>query len=102
MLANDLNFEIWFKQDDTFDQPYIWINSKILTGDCNFAIDPQATIYAIFWKGMLEEYLRERSYMAEQAGIHDSLKIHHGYIQLNYTSYNDKVEAYLKDLFSTV
>ena len=39
LLANDTNFEIWFKQDDTFDQPYIWINAKILTNDCNFALD---------------------------------------------------------------
>jgi len=29
-------YEVWFKQDDTFDQPLISIKAKIVTNDGNF------------------------------------------------------------------
>ena len=80
LLSNVDNSEIWFKQDDTFDKPCVFINAKIFIRDCDFGLDPIVNIYANLWKGMLEEHLRERSYMAKKAGIHESLVIHQGNI----------------------
>ena len=48
-----------------FDKPCVFINAKIFIRDCDFGLDPTANIYANLWKGMLEEHLRERSYMAK-------------------------------------
>jgi len=63
------NFELWFKQDDTFDQPFVSMNCKIYTSDCMFPYTLKSHIYASLWQVMFDEHLREFSYMAEEAGV---------------------------------
>jgi len=52
------------------------------------------------WRGMLEEFLREKQYMAELASIYASLRVGGDYLKFDFVSYNDNEETFLADLFS--
>lgn len=90
---------MWFKQDDTFDQPYIWMNMKIISNDCGFPYTVESEIYALLWQKMLFESQREVDYMAGLAGISAGLSIGGDSLKFSHWSYNDNIESYLEEIF---
>lgn len=68
IISKSDNFEVWFKQDDTFEQPFVIIEGKVLTNDCDIALKLESQILSQLWNYMLEESMREMNYMAELAG----------------------------------
>jgi hypothetical protein len=63
-LQSDQGNSVWFKQDDTFDQYFVWTKVKISTSDLGFTSDPLATTFFYFWQSMLNQHLREVNYCA--------------------------------------
>jgi secreted Zn-dependent insulinase-like peptidase len=48
-LESKMGQTIWFKQDDTFEQPFVWTRVLINTIDCGFTSDVNAEIFFRFW-----------------------------------------------------
>lgn len=48
-IGNNENFELWFKQDDTFEQPFVWINMKIKTIDGGYPYTLESGLYSMLW-----------------------------------------------------
>ena len=71
-----------------------------MTKDCDFPLKLESQILTQLWKCMLQESLREIGYMAELAGTQLSLTVNNEYLKLNYFTYNDKIEAYLAEVFA--
>ena len=38
------NFEIWYKQDDSFEQPFVSIEAQIMTNDCNYTFKTRSKL----------------------------------------------------------
>ena len=68
-LIEDKDFELWHKQDDTFEQPFIFMHAKITCNDCDVPLSSESGLLSYIWIRMLEEHLRELKYMADLAGI---------------------------------
>lgn len=96
------NFELWFKQDDTFDQAFVKLDMKILTTDCTFPIDPKAYILAKLWNNMIQENLRELLYMADLSGIQSQFHVLNESIKFEYFSYNTNIEKFLSKAFKSI
>ena len=73
-----------------------------MTKDCDFPFKLESQILTQLWKCMLQESMREIAYMAELAGTQLSFTVNNEYLKLNYFAYNDKIEAYLVEVFSRV
>lgn len=61
--ANESN--VWFKQDDTFDQPYVWAKVQLISTDAGFPENRAAKTFIVAWIEMFKEQCRELNYTAE-------------------------------------
>lgn len=98
LIEND-KYALWFKQDDTFDQPIVKMICKIYTNDGGYPQTLRHLVLAKLWKKMLKQFVNEVSYMAQCAGIKANMSVTDEYLQFNYSAYNDKVTEYLKYYF---
>lgn len=100
-ISTENNFEIWFKQDDSFDQPFVSIEGEIQTGDCGFPLKTESRVMSSFWRFCFDEHMREISYMADLAGN----SVNYGFgesLKFSHMAYNDNVEKYLQEFLSQV
>ena len=63
--GNPNESEVWFKQDDSFDQPYVWAKVSLLCNDVNFPENRALKAFIVMWLKMLDEEVRELNYMAD-------------------------------------
>lgn len=68
-LKGDVRSRVFFKQDDKFDQPLVFVYIKVQSMDCEFPLDKQAQGFVQLWQRMLNEHLRELKYTAQMAKI---------------------------------
>ena len=87
-------YDLWFKQDDTFEQPLIKINCKIYTNSSNFPYSIDSIVLAMLWQKLVSEHVREMDYVADLAGISAQFSVSTDFINFSYVSYNDKMEEY--------
>jgi len=40
------NFDLWFKQDDSFDVRQVWMQVKIQSNDCDYPYTIQSQLYS--------------------------------------------------------
>ena len=69
ILIEQPKYELWFKQDDTFEQPLVKISCQITTNSCGFPYSTESAVLAMLWQKLLSEHVRELDYMADLAGI---------------------------------
>jgi len=100
----DKSLQIWYKQDDSFEQPFIYVNMRILTKDCGFPTDPKALILSTIWESMMVEHFREIGYMASLGGINAQMQPGTQEINFRYSSYNDMkgVLTYFETIFKQI
>ena len=63
--GNQNESEVWFKQDDQFDQPHVWAMVSLICNDINFPENKTVKAFIVMWLKMLNEAFRELNYMAE-------------------------------------
>jgi secreted Zn-dependent insulinase-like peptidase len=93
---------IWFKQDDTFNQPFAFVQIKIDTADCLFPLTPQSQIFASIWKSCLNESLREIGYLAQLAGQGSALSLSSDYLTVGFSGYNDGIQNYMQEVMRLI
>lgn len=69
--------DLWYQKDNKFDRPKAYIYMKIYTGDDGFGRTIEKKVFAQMWEKVVEEYLREFSYMADCAMMNFSMSILH-------------------------
>ena len=81
--------EVWFKQDDQFDQPYVWAKVSLLCNDVCFPENKAVKVFISMWLKMLDEEVRELNYMAAVAGINFNSTWNAENIGFSFFSYNE-------------
>ena len=89
MLEDSEFAKVWFKQDDKFDQPLIWAKARITTTDNSFPFEKNARCFLTLWITMLNESLRETTYMAQLGDNHYHLMEGYDSVVLQFHAYND-------------
>ena len=51
--------EVWFKQDDQFEQPYVYAKVQLETNDLMFPVRVESHVFVSIWQEMLKEHIRE-------------------------------------------
>ena len=46
------DMDLFFKQDDTFDQPKVEIRCKIMCSDCDFPSTTESLLFSMMWTTM--------------------------------------------------
>lgn len=101
-LISRPHYELWFKQDDTFEQPLVKLFCQIHTNSCSFPYSTESCVLAMLWQRVLSEHVRELDYVADLAGITSNFSIQSDHLNFSYISYNDKMEEYLTKVFSQI
>jgi len=61
--------DLWYKKDDKFKKPKGIVGCKVYTADLGFSSSAETSVFAEVWKRMLNESLREFTYMADCAKL---------------------------------
>lgn len=88
-VYSDDNLSLFFKQDDSFSQPFVELRCKISTNDCDFPLTTESLLFSMMWVNMLNESHRELNYMASLAGITSQIVPRSDHILFTMSSYND-------------
>jgi len=101
-VFSDVNSEIYFKQDDQFDQPLVELRCKINTNDCDFPNTTESLLFSMMWVNMLNENHRELNYMASLAGIKSGISVAPDHLLFTLSSYNNSVENFVSAFFKSL
>jgi secreted Zn-dependent insulinase-like peptidase len=88
MLKIADNAEVWFKHDDSFDQPKMQLDVLINTIDGNFSQTNSVFCLAEMYVDVLCEQFREESYSAQTAGISSNCNALADYATFSVRSFN--------------
>ena len=80
---------LWYKKDDKYERPKSIMTMKLYTTDCLIGHNPEARVFALLWKEIADEYLREFNYMANEAKLDFSISVKVTGIELTWSGFND-------------
>lgn len=94
--------DLWYKKDDRFNKPKAIVGCKIYTDDLNFAVSPEATVFAEVWKRVLQESLREFTYMADCAKLDFKIHVPRNNIDLQWSGFNDSLLNFVSETLQRI
>lgn len=94
--------DLWYKKDDHFKKPKGIIGCKIYTGDIQFGKSPLTTVFTEVWKRVLQESLREFSYMAECAKLSFKISLPRDNIDLQWSGFNDSLINFVSETLQRI
>ena len=83
--------DLWYKKDDKFKKPKGIVAAKIYTDDLQFGSSPQTQVFSLVWQRILQESLREFSYMAECAKLNFNITLTRDNVDLQWSGFNDSL-----------
>ena len=101
-IKEDEKSTVWFKQDDTHDQPYVWSRVEILCSDIDIMKDNFGKAFIVMWIEMFKERTRELNYMAKEAGVKFTIQWTTESLLLSVYGYNESFEKYYEQIFSEI
>ena len=93
---------VWFKQDDTHDQPYVWSRVELLCNDIDIWKDKLGKAFIMMWIEMFKEHTRELNYMAKEAGVKFTIKWTSESLIITVYGYNESFERYFEVIFNEI
>ena len=100
--GDDGKSDVWFKQDDQFDQPYVFAKVRVATNDLDFPRTVQSHIFINLWQTMLQEHNREIKYTGDVAGIAFEQTRSLETLGFQLYCYNEAYDSFFADVFSDV
>lgn len=94
--------KVYFKQDDKFDQPYVYAKFMMYCSDLDFSESKEADMFASLWQFMLEEEFRELQYTGLVASISFSQSKFPYAVGFNFRAFNQNFVAFFAEAFSEV
>ena len=70
--------DLWYKQDDKWNKPKSIIKMILYTPDCMVGLNQESYVFSKVWDSMVDEYMREYLYMAQEAGLAFSISVDKG------------------------
>jgi len=90
---------VWFKQDDTFDHPYVWSKVELFCSDLSFPMNVEVKALMALWSQLLAEDIRELNYNAELAGLEFSTTWNDENLTFHVYSYDDGYVEFYSEVF---
>ena len=97
-----LESEVWFKQDDQFNQPFVYAKVKICTNDLNFPRTVESQVFISLWQALLEEHNRETKAAAEVAGIAFGQTRNMEHLGFQLYCYNENYKTFFARVFENI
>ena len=94
--------DLWYKKDDKFKKPKALVGCKLYTGDLQFGSSPETAVFAEVWKRVLQESLREFTYMADCAKLHFSVNLPRDNIDLQWGGFNDSLINFVSETLQRI
>lgn len=96
LIADDLKFETWFKQDDIFMVPKGRIRLNLYFPELSHTVKEYEC--ALIFSDMVAHELNDFQYYASLVGFTSSVESVKGELEIRVTGYSDKLAQYLEDL----
>ncbi len=96
------NTDLWFQKDDEFERPKAEINMKIYTNDNLLGRSVRSRVFFEVWSAVIEEHMREFSYMAEMANLSVQFQVYHDNYNIRWVGYNDSMPNYVTETLKRV
>ena len=78
------------------------VGCKIYTSDLQFGTSPQATVFAEVWKRVLQEYLREFTYMADCAKLEFNISVVRDNVDMKWSGFNDSLINFVSETLQKI
>lgn len=92
--------DLWYHKDNKFDRPKAYVYMKIYTNDDGFGESAEKRVFALIWSQVVNEHLREFSYMADCAKMSYGLNVLNDNLSLSFNGFNDKMPTYIVEIMS--
>jgi secreted Zn-dependent insulinase-like peptidase len=89
-------------KDNKFERPKLIVNKKIYTNDCLWTQKPESRVFVMLWQKVLQEYMREFNYNAEEARLDFSIDILDDHIKLKWSGFNDAMPQYIDETLTRI
>ena len=78
------------------------MSKKIYTNDCLWTQKPESRVFVLLWQKVLQEYMREFNYNAEEAKLDFSIEIFCDHIKLEWSGFNDAMPQYIDETLTRI
>ena len=92
------NCKVWYKRDDSYEQPKINTRMVLRTADLNHNTDAKSKIFKKLWVDMIDENIREISYFANLAKIIYSIDSNAEGIAFYFHGFNDGIQNFIEEV----
>ena len=89
-------------KDDRFKKPKGMVGCKIYTSDLQFGSSAQTTLFAGVWKRVLDEYLREFTYMADCAKLEFNVAVVRDNVDFKWSGFNDSLINFVSETLQKI
>ena len=94
--------EVFYKFDDKFKSSKIDMRYKLFTSVDGVGVDPSVYIKMSLWSNILQNYLMDFSYLANEAGITTDIAYTHEGVYIRIYGFSDKLDVYCKELANKI
>lgn len=94
--------DLWYLKDNKFERPKLIVNMNVYTNDCLWSQKPESRVYALLWQKVLQEYMREFNYNAEEARLDFSISVLDDHIKFKWSGYNDAMPQYIDETLARI
>ena len=101
-ILQDENTDLWYRKDDKYKQPKAVVQMRIYTNDNDFGKSLSGNLFSKVWAQVLDQHLKEYTYMAELATLKFSLTANLVDIDLQWSGFNDSMPNFIKETLEKV
>lgn len=94
--------DLWYKKDDFFKKPKGIVACKIYTGDLEHGKSAETAVFSAVWNRVLQETLREFTYMADCAKLSFEISILRDNIELKWSGFNDSLVNFVGETLQRI
>lgn len=101
-VQDDEKMEVWFKKDDKFETPFVEANALLYFPYCAFTTTHEGYVFCEIFTKLLNDYLREFLYTAQQANANFNWRnVYDGY-QFGFKCYKDTFKTFTNNCFTMI
>jgi len=97
LIFQDENTDLWYRKDDQYKQPKGIVKMRIATKDNGYGNSIEGRLFAQIWHRVLDEHLKEYTYMAEQATLSFSTAVNINDVDIQWSGFNDSMPNFIKE-----
>ena len=101
LLKNEAQ-RVWYKPDTKFKTDKVYGQLTIYCNSCSFDVSPQCSVMAKIWLRILQEKIREDTYLADLGGLTQKIWIDNHGVKISLDGFSEKYPNFFQFLIKSI